>query len=149
MLYEGTLVFGIAMGAGLVFSISTGMRSGMDPRRPLLLMFLVVVLGIYFVWCWVRGQTLAMKTWNIRVVDRLGRPVSQLRAIFRYACCWVWVLPPLAFVAPMKLSAGGMTGALLGWITLLALASNFHPQRQFWHDVLAGTRLVPSAPLSR
>ena len=37
------------------------------------LLVLVVVLGIYFVWCWMRGQTLAMKTWGIRVVDRQGR----------------------------------------------------------------------------
>ena len=143
MLYESTLVFGIAVGAGLVFSIPAGMRSGMDERRPLFLAFLVVVLGIYFVWCWVRGQTLAMKTWGIRVVDRHGRPLGQLRALFRYACSWLWVLPPLAFVAPMKMSAAGMFTALLGWIALLALASNFHPQRQFWHDVLAGTRLIP------
>lgn len=149
MLYEGTLVFGIAVGAGLVFSIPAGMRSGMDERRPLFLAFLVVVLGIYFVWCWVRGQTLAMKTWGIRVVDRHGRPLSQLRALFRYACSWLWVLPPLAVVAPMKLSASGMLGALLGWIAVLALASNFHPQRQFWHDVLAGTRLVPAPSLGK
>ena len=77
MLYESMLVFGIAMGAGLVFSISAGMRSAMDQRRPLLLAFLVVVLGIYFVWCWMRGQTLAMKTWGIRVVDRQGRPLAS------------------------------------------------------------------------
>jgi uncharacterized RDD family membrane protein YckC len=144
MLYESTLVFGIAMGAGLAFSISAGMRSGMDQRRPLLLAFLVVVLGIYFVWCWTRGQTLAMKTWGIRVVDRRGQPLGQLRALFRYACSWLWVLPPLAFVAPMKASVAGMFTALLGWLALLALASNFQPQRQFWHDVLAGTRLVPA-----
>ena len=80
-----------------------------------------------------------------RVVDRHGRPLGQLRALFRYACCWLWVLPPLAFVAPMKTSAAGMFAAVLAWIALLALASNFQPQRQFWHDVLAGTRLV-SAP---
>ena len=144
MLYESTLVFGIAVGAGLVFSIAAGMRDGMDARRPLLIGFLVVVLGIYFMWCWVRGQTLAMKTWGIRVVDRHGRPLGQLRALFRYACCWLWVLPPLAVVAPMKISAAGMSIAVLGWIALLALASHYHPQRQFWHDVMAGTRLVPA-----
>jgi uncharacterized RDD family membrane protein YckC len=54
------------------------------------------------------------------------------------------VLPPLAFVAPMKMSAAGMFAAVLGWIALLALASNLQPQRQFWHDVLAGTRLIPA-----
>jgi hypothetical protein len=29
-----------------------------------------------------------------------------------------------------------------GWIVFWALLSRLHPQRQFWHDVLAGTRLV-------
>ena len=145
MLYESTLVFGIAVGAGLVFSIPAGMRSALDQRRPLFVGFLVVVLGIYFVWCWVRGQTLAMKTWGVRVVDVHGRPLGQLRALFRYGCSWLWVLPPLAFVGPLKISASGILGAVLAWIALLALASNFHPQRQFWHDVLAGTRLIPAS----
>lgn len=146
MLYESTLVFGIAVGAGLVFSIPAGMRNGMDERRPLFLAFLVVVLGIYFVWCWVRGQTLAMKTWGIRVVDRHGRPLGQLRALFRYCCCWLWVLPPLAVVAPMKMPAASMFAAVLAWIALLALSSNLHSQRQFWPDVMAGTRLIPAPP---
>lgn len=145
LLYESTLVFGIAMGAGLLFSISAGMRDGMDERRPLFIAFLVLVLGIYFVWCWVRGQTLAMKTWSVRVVDRQGRPLGQLRALFRYACCWLWVLPPLAVLAPMRLPAVGVFTVILAWVALWGLASNFHPQRQFWHDVLAGTRLVPAS----
>jgi hypothetical protein len=27
-------------------------------------------------------------------------------------------------------------------VALWALASRLHPQRQFWHDALAGTRLI-------
>ncbi len=53
------------------------MRDAMDSRRHLLQAFLFVVFGVYFVWFWSKGQTLAMKTWGIRVVDRLGRPVTQ------------------------------------------------------------------------
>ncbi|MDR1969056.1 MAG: RDD family protein, partial [Burkholderiaceae bacterium] len=30
----------------------------------------------------------------------------------------------------------------LGWIALWALASLLQPQRQFWHDIWAGTRLI-------
>jgi uncharacterized RDD family membrane protein YckC len=144
MLYESMLLFGIAFAATLVFSIVGQMRSGIDPRRPLLIGFLVVVFGLYFSWCWSKGQTLAMKTWKIRVTDRFGRPVGQLRAAFRYACSWLWVLPPLAFVAPLRLSAGGMAAAVFGWGAAWALLSFLHPQRQFWHDALAGTRLVPA-----
>ncbi|MEN3274515.1 MAG: hypothetical protein V7631_305 [Massilia sp.] len=144
MLYESMLLFGIAFAATLVFSIVGQMRSGIDPLRPLLIGFLVVVFGVYFSWCWSKGQTLAMKTWNIRVTDRFGRPVDKLRAAFRYACSWLWVLPPLAFVAPLKLSVGGIAAAVFGWGAAWALFSFLHPQRQYWHDALAGTRLVPA-----
>jgi uncharacterized RDD family membrane protein YckC len=47
------------------------------------------------------------------------------------------------------LSAGESVVILLGWVAVWALLSRFHPQRQFWHDALAGTRLVSSPPLSR
>lgn len=147
--YEAMLLFGIAFAATLVFSIAGQMRSGIDDRRPLLIGFLVVVFGIYFAWCWAKGQTLAMRTWHIRVVDRHGRPLSQARAAFRYACSWLWVLPPVAFVAPLKLGGWQVAGAVAGWVTLWALASFAQPQRQFWHDVIAGTRLVPAEPASR
>lgn len=144
MLYESMLVFGIVFAAALVFSIAGQMRSGMDPRRPMLLAFLVIVLGLYFGWCWSKGQTLAMRTWKIRIVDRHGRPVGLLRAMFRYACSWVWALPPMAFVAPMHLPASGIAAAVLGWVALWALASQVQRDKQFWHDILAGTRLVPA-----
>ncbi|MES2786809.1 MAG: RDD family protein [Pseudomonadota bacterium] len=143
-LYEAMLLFGIAFAATLVFSIAGQMKSGMDSRRPILIGFLVIVFAIYFAWCWARGQTLAMRTWRIRVVDRNGVAPSQLRALFRYACCWLWVLPPIAFVAPLKLGAAQVSLAVGAWIALWALLSYLHPQRQFWHDALAGTYLVPA-----
>lgn len=143
MLYESMLLFGVAFGAALVFSIIGQVKSGMDPRRPLLLAFVVVVIGIYFAWCWSKGgQTLAMRSWKIRIVALDGQPPSQWRALFRYACSWLWVLPPLAFLAPLKLSAGEITAVIIGWMAFWALLSYAHPQRQFLHDALAGTRLV-------
>ena len=121
----------------------------MDARRPLLQAFLFVVFGVYFAWFWAKGQTLAMKTWNIRVVDRQGRPLTQGRALLRYVCSWLWFLPPLALIAPFKLGGAQDLVLVLGWVAVWAVLSRFHPQRQFWHDALAGTRLIPSAPLSR
>jgi uncharacterized RDD family membrane protein YckC len=144
--YEGMLLFGIAFAATLVFSIAGQMRSGMDDRRPLLIGFLVIVFGIYFAWCWTKGQTLAMRTWHIRVVDSRGRALTQPRAAFRYACSWLWLLPPIAFIAPLKLGAWQIAAVVAGWVVLWALASFAQPQRQFWHDVLAGTRLVTADP---
>lgn len=141
-LYEGMLLFAVVFVAGWLFSALGQMRDAMDPRRPLLQAFVFVILGIYFSWLWARGQTLAMKTWNIRVVDVHGRPISQMRALLRYLYSWLWFVPPMAAMGPFHLPGRETAILLLGWIAVWALLSRLHPQRQFWHDALAGTRLV-------
>lgn len=143
-LYEGMLLFAVVFIAGWLFSTLGQMRDAMDARRPLLQAFLFVVFGIYFAWFWSRGQTLAMKTWHLRIVDRQGRPVTQARALVRYLLSWVWFLPPLTALAPYRLSGAEVALLIIGWVMIWAILSRFHPQGQFWHDALAGTRLVSS-----
>jgi uncharacterized RDD family membrane protein YckC len=87
-----------------------------------------------------------MKTWHIRVVDLQGRPLSQLRALLRYVLSWMWFLPPLAVGFIWQLAAVEVTVLLGGWVAIWAILARFHPQRQFWHDAMAGTRLVSSQP---
>jgi uncharacterized RDD family membrane protein YckC len=140
-LYEGLLMLGVVFIAGYLFSTLSQTRNAMDNRHALQ-GFLFVVFGIYFVWFWARGQTLAMKTWHITVLDRSGRRITQRRALLRYLLCWLWFLPALAGVAPFGLSSLESVAVVLGWVAVWALLSYFHPQQQFWHDALAGTRLV-------
>ncbi len=140
-LYEGMLMFGVVFVAGYLFSALSQSRHALDNRHSLQA-FLFVVFGIYFTWFWAKGQTLAMKTWNIRLTDTSGQPVSQRRALARYLLSWLWFLPPLAALAPFSLSAGESALLITGWVLVYALLSRFHPQQQFWHDALAGTRLV-------
>jgi uncharacterized RDD family membrane protein YckC len=147
-LYEGMLMFGVVFLAGYLFGTLSQTRHALDNRLALQA-FLFVVFGIYFTWFWSRGQTLAMKTWNIRVVGRDGRAISQAWALLRYVLSWLWFVPPLALMAPFSLPAGESFVLLLGWVAVWAIASRLHPQAQFWHDALAGTRLVSSQPLSR
>jgi len=142
-LYEGMLMFGVVFIAGYLFGTLSQTRNAMDNRHALQA-FLFVVFGIYFVWFWSHGQTLAMKTWNIQVVDRAGQPITQARALLRYVLCWLWFLPALAAVAPFKLSGAESAG-----IVIWAILSRLQPQQQFWHDVLAGTRLVSKPRLNR
>ena len=139
-LYDGVLMFGLVLGAGFVFVIL--MPKGSAQEHHLLQAFLFVVFGLYFGWCWSRGQTLAMKTWHIRIVDRAGRPPGQARALWRYALSWLWFLPPLMLAALAHLPPAGTAVTVAVWIVLWALASRLHSQRQFWHDAWAGTRLV-------
>lgn len=140
-LYESLLLFGVVFVGGLVLG-SAGALFGHPLSPKTLQALLFVVLGIYFAWFWSKGQTLAMKTWHIRVVDQQGRPLTRVRALARYALCWLWLLPPLALLAPFHLPWAEVAVLTTGWVAVWALLSRFHPQRQFWHDVLAGTRLV-------
>ena len=145
-LYESLLLFGVVFVGGLVLG-SVGVLFG-NPLSPSMLQgLLLLVLGAYFAWFWSKGQTLAMKTWHIQVVDKYGRALTPIRAFARYALCWVWLLPPLAFTAPFQLPMTEVAVLTLGWIVVWALLSRFHPERQFLHDVLAGTRLI-HAPAS-
>ena len=147
-LYEGMLLFGVVFIAGYLFGTLSQTRHALDNRHALQA-FLFVIFGIYFTWFWARGQTLAMKTWNIRLVDAAGGPVSQRRALLRYGASWAWLLPPLAASALWGLSSAQSSVIVLGWIAVWALLSRFHPQRQFWHDAWAGTRLISSPPMGR
>jgi uncharacterized RDD family membrane protein YckC len=147
-LYEGVLMFGVVWIAGYLYGALSQTRHALDNRLGLQL-FLFVVFGIYFVFFWAKGQTLAMKTWHLRVVDVQGRAISQWRALLRYVLAWLWFLPPLAAATWFKLPAPEAAVIALGWVPVYALLSRFMPQRQWLHDVLAGTRLVSHQPMSR
>jgi uncharacterized RDD family membrane protein YckC len=157
LVYEGVLLFGIVMAAGLVYSIVTGQRHALHGLRGMQI-WIFVVLGIYFVGFWTRrGQTLPMQTWQIRLVTaRDGTLPSLARATLRYVLGWVWFLPALAIVQLSGLkSMGALSGVLLAGMLTYAALSRLHPQRQFWHDALCGTRLIdlrslpPPAPGGR
>ena len=44
------------------------------------------------------------------------------------------------------LGGGGLTAVLATNVLGYALLSRLHPHRQFWHDVVCGTRLVDHKP---
>ncbi len=141
-------MFGVVFIAGYLYSALSQTRNALDNRHGLQL-FLFIIFGIYFVWFWHKGQTLAMKTWHIRVVNAQSQPLSQRRALLRYVCSWLWFLPPLAITVPFYLPVLEVVLLLSGWVMVWALASRLHPQGQFWHDALAGTRLVHHLPKNK
>ena len=146
-LYEGLLLFGVVFIAGYLFSALTQTRHALDNRHSMQA-FLFLVLGLYFTWFGHKGQTLAMKTWRIRLVDAQGAPVSRQRAFLRYVLSWVWFMPPLLVLAPLELSGAEVLVLCMGWIAVWAVASRFQQDQQFWHDIWAGTRLVHHDPLA-
>ena len=120
-LYDLLLLAALVMVATFPFLAFFGLDSSHGWRRHLLQLWVLTVAGAYFVWFWSRGgQTLPMKTWNLRVVRHDGAPLGAGRALHRYL-----------------LAALGLFAAGLGFVWAL-----FDRDRQFLHDRLAGTALV-------
>jgi uncharacterized RDD family membrane protein YckC len=118
--YEVLLLAAVLLVGALPFAMVSG---AVDPlaARPLLQIYLLALTAVYFVWQWRRGgQTLAMKTWRIRLVARDGAPLDWAHAARRYLF--------------------GLAGTLLAGAGFLwALVDR---EGQFLHDRLAGTRIV-------
>ena len=144
--YEATLLFGIALIPALIGTLFFAQTGQGHPAQGenVVRAFALVVYGIYFVGCWsVRGQTLAMQTWRIRVVAADGGRLGQARALARYvACCIAWFAPALAVAALLDLGPWPTLAAVALGIVLYAVLALAAPGRQFWHDVVCGTRLV-------
>ena len=142
-LYEGVLLFGVVMIAGYLYSSLTQQRHALQGLHGLQA-FLFMVLGIYFVWFWSHGgQTVAMRTWHIRLLTSDGRRVGQARALARYLLSWVWFMPALLSIWLSGLHGGLPTfGLLLAGVLVYAGLARLHPTRQFWHDAACGTRLI-------
>lgn len=143
MVYEGLLLFGVLMLAGAIYAALTQQRHALQGKTGLQL-FLFAVLALYFVWFWTHGgQTVAMKTWRLRLLRADGRPLEPARALARYVLAWLWFVPGL-----LAAHLAGMTrpwpigGVLLSGMAVYAATSLFTTERQFLHDLICGTRIV-------
>jgi uncharacterized RDD family membrane protein YckC len=123
MLYEAILLFAIGFLATWLFQFAAGTLRIEGWRMHVLQLFLLAVFALYFLWCWLRsGQTLAMKTWRIRLVSRHGHGrLAPPAALLRFACALVLVPTTI-----------GIFWAMVD------------RDRQFLHDRLAGSLLVPA-----
>lgn len=121
MLYESLLLLGVLALTFMVPLLILGIGTRYTPAGGVLWAYIFIVLGFYFLWYWRRGgQTLAMQTWKLRIVDVEGNPVSVRQGWIRYTLAWPSVL---------------FFGAGLLWAL-------FDRDRQFLHDRLAGTRII-------
>lgn len=117
--YDALLLLAVLLVAGLPAAAVT-LALPHELAVALLRIYLVLVGAGYFTLFWRKGQTLAMKTWRIRLQSADGGAPSrgQVWLRFLFACL---TLAPLG----------------LGWWAAL-----WRDDRQFLHDHLAGTRLV-------
>ena len=118
--YEALLLGALLLAGSLPFVM---LVHGADHAwaRPLFQFYLVALAAVYFVWQWRRGgQTLAMKTWRLRLVTRGGAGLGWGQAMTRFL---------LALPGTLLLGAG----------FLWALVDR---EGLFLHDRLAGTKII-------
>ena len=142
MTYEAMLLFAVVFISGYLFDALTQSRNALMLRHARQAL-LFAMLGVYFVWFWTHGgQTLAMKTWRIRLVGPGGSRVLPGRAIARYVLLWIFVLPTLAALGAAGIGGWGAMIALALALGLPPFYALFDRERQFIHDRLLGTRLI-------
>jgi uncharacterized RDD family membrane protein YckC len=125
MLYESLLLLGVLAMGFIAPIIAIGMLFQTAIPGALEWLYLFLLLGIYFVWLWRRnGQTLAMQTWQLQLVDaQTGKKPSLTKCLLRYVLAW----PSQLFI---------LSGLGLLWVAFI------DRERQFPHDRLAGTCIV-------
>lgn len=142
MLYESLLLFGVLFIAGWIFGTLLQQRHALYLRHGLQY-WLFVVIGVYFIWFWSHGgQTLAMKTWRIRLVSNNGAPVSIARAAARYLLSWLWFVPGLLLAKLLDAHGWLLVAIPAANVALWAGLALLNPTRQFMHDRIAGTKLI-------
>lgn len=125
MLYESLLLLGV-LAVGFIAPLTAlGVLLHIQIPGSVEWLLLFVLFGIYFIGLWRRnGQTLAMQTWQLQLVDvQTGKTPGFSRCLLRYVLAW----PSLLFI---------LSGFGLLW------AAFIDRDRQFLHDRLAGTCLV-------
>jgi uncharacterized RDD family membrane protein YckC len=120
MVYESLLVTAVVFVAALPFLYMVG-NAQTGWVRHVFQFYLVGVLFAYFSAFWLRsGQTLAMKTWRIRLVNPDGKVITLKQAALRFTLALMGLL---------------LAGAGFWWAL-------FDRDRQFFHDRIVGTRLI-------
>ena len=151
LLYEGLLLFGIGLLSGAI-GASLFALTGQQHARTLIAINFMIYAG-YFAWQWsARGQTLAMRSWHIRVVTADGKPLTWARALARFGLACLWVAPAWALSLWNGWHGWQMLGATAVGIAAYAALAALMPGHQFLHDIACGTRLItwrPVRPQSR
>jgi uncharacterized RDD family membrane protein YckC len=157
-MYECALLFAVFFIFAYAFLALTRSTFPLPhPTSDIFSAYVMVVFGAYFGYFWTRsGQTLAMKTWDIRVVNRAGQRLGWPMAIARYLLGWAALIMLAALVTfgLMNFAEGqarAQTALLypLVLVLLIALAyglARIDPQRRFVHDRFLGTQVLAVVP---
>ncbi|MBF4989869.1 RDD family protein [Methylophilus sp. QUAN] len=125
VVYEALLLLALALALTAAYIMIIGDASH-GWKRLGLQALLWLVIGAYFVRCWVvTGQTLASQTWQLKVVGQHGQLLDRQQAMMRYVLASMLLLP---------------AGLTLWWALL-------DREQQFLHDRLLGSRIIALPPV--
>ena len=147
-LYEQLVLLGVIALTFMLPNLGLGILFGIALPSWLTFIYLYAVLGIYFVWYWSKsGQTLAMQTWRIRIIDMNGYALTRRQALWRYIFGSLWIIPCVLLQWAFHLEKWQIiemlfSVALFFWPLTMYLDRSSPLQRQSLPDRFAGTRLV-------
>ncbi len=120
VLYDTLLVFSVLLFATIPYLIFSGGKA-IDSGNNFFQAYLLMIGVLYFIVPWkIRGQTLGMQSWKIKLVSESGEQIS-----------WGQAFKRILFSGLSWLPAG------LGFIWSL-----FDREKLAWHDRLSKTKLI-------
>jgi uncharacterized RDD family membrane protein YckC len=150
-LYEMLVLFGVLAFTFLVPHLTIGVLFEVTAAPAILMAHIYLVLAFYFMWYWTKtGQTLAMQTWRIQLVNEDGAIMKRSQALMRFAIGSLWLIPAaLLLFINIKMnpsaSMGGSVSIIFFSITLFLWPLSAlldRKNRQSIPDRWSGTRLV-------
>ncbi|MEN9341041.1 MAG: hypothetical protein RJA32_88 [Pseudomonadota bacterium] len=150
-LYEMLVLFGVLAFTFLVPHLIIGVLFEVTAPSAILMAHMYLVLAFYFMWYWTKtGQTLAMQTWRIQLVNEDGAIMKRSQALMRFAIGSLWLIPAaLLLFINIRMnpgaSMGGSVSIIFFSITLFLWPLSAvldRKNRQSIPDRWSGTRLV-------
>jgi len=118
--YDSLLLFSVLLFATIPAVVVTG-GSAIDQGNRFFQFYLLLISLIYFIIPWkIRGQTLGMQSWKIKLVQETGEQITWGQAVKRFLFSLLSWLP------------GG-----LGFFWIL-----FDRDKKAWHDRLSTSRII-------
>jgi uncharacterized RDD family membrane protein YckC len=137
--YEGVLLFGVLFFFGYAFSALAQFKGEPGPMLWAFRIFVLLVLGVYFVWSWSDGRrTLPMKTMGVRLTDARGEPPSVARTLCRFVAAVAMLIGAIAAAVYLHPALAILLLAPATW----SLIDRDH---RTLYDIACGTRLVYDA----
>lgn len=149
--YETVLLVALILVLGGIYQFIFPTLEDSTVLKLALFIYVVLLVGIYFGFCWIKGQTLAMKTWRIHLRTVDNQRLSIKLAILRYTIIFIAVAPVIPIYVMVKHDA--LPHYML-WIATIWAISPYvwaivDQDKQFLQDRILRTRLIFMAPAQK